>query len=352
MRQSSLLRIPSLRQAVIFAVNSINKKISLQNQKRNYSNFGYLSQRLNHTEIEKINNILLNPWYVTGFSDAEASFTVTFAKREVSNTGYFVQPSFQIHLGVDDLALLEKIKTFFHDAGTITKPGPNSYMYRVRSLNELNSIIIPHFTNYPLITQKQADFQLFTQIVDLLNNGEHLTMEGLIKIASIKASMNKGLTEIIKTNFPNITPSLRNNIESKVPNLQWFVGFVEGEGSFWINITRKTISKVGGTPTLVFQVNQHSRDANLINSFVEYLGCGRIKVEEGKSIVNFQVSNFTDLTTKILPIFNKYPLYGVKALNLADLCQAAIIIQSKNHLTNVGMEEILKLKATMNRKRK
>nr|ATI20217.1 LAGLIDADG endonuclease [Juglanconis oblonga] len=305
---------------------SIKKNVSTQ--KRNFSSFGYssLQQRPSHNGVNKISNNLLSSWYVTGFSDAEASFTVTFAKRAASKTGYFVQPSFQINLDKDDLALLGKIKTFFQDAGTITKPGPNSNMYRVRSLDELNNIIIPHFSKYPLKTQKQADFQLFTKIVDLLNNKEHLTMdparppdagspsEGLSKIASIKASMNNGLTEKIKTDFSNITPSLpwgepcspreetsssprgaslRNNIESRVPNPQWLVGFVEGEGSFWISIKKKTISKVGGTPNLVFQINQHSRDANLINSLVEYLGCGKIKVEEGKKIVNFQVSRFT-----------------------------------------------------------
>nr|ATI20305.1 LAGLIDADG endonuclease [Juglanconis sp.] len=293
---------------------SIKKNVSTQ--KRNFSSFGYssLQQRPSHNGVNKISNNLLSSWYVTGFSDAEASFTVTFAKRAASKTGYFVQPSFQINLDKDDLALLGKIKTFFQDAGTITKPGPNSNMYRVRSLDELNNIIIPHFSKYPLKTQKQADFQLFTKIVDLLNNKEHLTMEGLSKIASIKASMNNGLTEKIKTDFSNITPSLpwgepcspreetsssprgaslRNNLESRVPNPQWLVGFVEGEGSFWISIKKKTISKVGGTPNLVFQINQHSRDANLINSLVEYLGCGKIKVEEGKKIVNFQVSRFT-----------------------------------------------------------
>lgn len=77
--------------------------------------------------------------------------------------------------------------------------------------------------------------------------------------------MNNGLTEMIKTDLPNITPSLINNIESKVPNPQWLVGFVEGEGSFEY---KKTILKGGSSaaPNLVFQINQHSRDANLINS--------------------------------------------------------------------------------------
>lgn len=103
----------------------------------------------------KIISNKLNPWYLTGFSDAEGSFTVTFVKNETLKTGYYIQPSFQINLGKNDLALLEKIKSYFKKVGTITKSGSNSFMYRVRSLNDLNNIILPHFTEFPLKTQKK-----------------------------------------------------------------------------------------------------------------------------------------------------------------------------------------------------
>jgi len=46
--------------------------------------------------------------------------------------------------------------------------------------------------NYPLLTQKAADFNLFVQIVQLMNKGAHLNHSGLQQIANIKASLNKG----------------------------------------------------------------------------------------------------------------------------------------------------------------
>jgi hypothetical protein len=36
-----------------------------------------------------------------------------------------------------------------------------------------------------------------------------LTKQGFIEILSLKASLNNGLTEELKTVFPNIVPSLR-----------------------------------------------------------------------------------------------------------------------------------------------
>jgi len=73
----------------------------------------------------------------------------------------------------------------------------------------LQNIIIPHFKLYPLLTQKAADFSLFVQIVQLLNKGAHLNDAGLQKIVDIKSSMNKGISDFVRSNFPQINPVKR-----------------------------------------------------------------------------------------------------------------------------------------------
>jgi len=45
-----------------------------------------------------------------------------------------------------------------------------------------------------LITKKKADFILFKKIIDLINNKEHLILEGSHKILAIKGSLNLGLS--------------------------------------------------------------------------------------------------------------------------------------------------------------
>jgi hypothetical protein len=100
--------------------------------------------------------------------------------------------------------LLLQIKSFFNEVGTIVINYKYNYVaYRVNNLNEIMSIIIPHFNNYPLITNKQSDFLLFKEIVKIMDNKEHLTEDGLIKIINLKASLNKGLSDKLKINFPN-----------------------------------------------------------------------------------------------------------------------------------------------------
>ena len=80
------------------------------------------------------------------------------------------------------------------------------------SLKDINNVIIPPplrgQDKYPLLTQKRADYLLFKSVVQLMNNKEHLTSEGLIKIISIKASINNGLSSVLTEAFPppSITP--------------------------------------------------------------------------------------------------------------------------------------------------
>jgi hypothetical protein len=79
----------------------------------------------------------------------------------------------------------------------------------------LTNVIIPHFDKYPLLTQKRADFLLFKSIVELINKKEHLNMEGLRKILSIKASINRGLSLELTQSFPNIIPVYRPVVEAR-----------------------------------------------------------------------------------------------------------------------------------------
>jgi len=110
-----------------------------------------------------------------------------------------VELRFQISLPEKDKALLEHIKNYF-GVGYVEKDRPQSVKYCVLSIKDL-SVIISHFDKYSLHTQKKADYILFNKAYSLILNKEHLTVEGLQKIVAIKASLNLGLSDILKTAF-------------------------------------------------------------------------------------------------------------------------------------------------------
>lgn len=113
---------------------------------------------------------------------------------------------FCITLHAKDLDILNLIKDFFGIGSILYNKKDNSYIYVVTSLKGFTNVIIPHFNKYPLITHKQIDFYLFKLGVELLNAKEHLTLEGINKFVSIKASINKGLSPSLEEAFPNCTP--------------------------------------------------------------------------------------------------------------------------------------------------
>ena len=82
---------------------------------------------------------------------------------------------------------------------------------------------------------------------------------------------------------------------------------------------------------------------------VDNLGCDSIYVDN--SAVEYRVTKFSDLTDKILPLFQKYPIQGVKHLDYFDFVKVAELMKNKKHLTEEGLDQIRTIKAGMNKGR-
>ena len=292
-------------------------------------------------------------------------------------TGWKVSLAFSIHLHKSpgrrcaagtcfarDIILLEKLQNFFKSAGNIQINLDGSITYTVTSIKYLLNIIIPHFEKFPLLTKKQGDFELFKQIVELMKNKEHLTKEGLLKVVSIKASLNKGLSEKLKKSYPEILPVLKPEIkEYENINKNWIAGFVDGEGSFIVSIV-KSKTKIGFAVRLAFSIVQNNPlrarervlgccagDYKLISKLVNILNCGSVLVNSNNSGVEFMVNRLSDINEIIIPLFQKYNLISIKNRDFEDFCKIVELMKNKEHLTNEGLEKIILIKSVMNRRR-
>ena len=177
---------------------------------------------------------------------------------------------FDISLSEKDYALLKQIKIYFGVGSISFYEKTKSCKFRVSSIKDIN-LIINNFRNFPLITQKRANFLIFQEIFNIIQRGEHLTKEGLYKIITLKASMNLGLTEKLQSEFKNIKPVERPLVvDENIQDPHWLAGFTSAEGCFLIAIQHgKTLT--GYTVNLVFKLAQHSRDEQLLKSFIKYL---------------------------------------------------------------------------------
>ena len=293
----------------------------------------------------------LDPNYVTGFTDGEGCFYIGISPDNKSSSGFRIKLSFQIGLHEKDKELLNLIK-FYFGVGNISKLAGDSVLYRVTSIEELK-IIIDHFERYPLITQKYKDYLLFKQAFELIKNKEHLSIEGLRKIVSIKASINLKLSSSLMKAFLNIVPAIVPEMKDrKILNYNWLAGFTDAEGCFFVAHKKSQASKLGETVWLKFILTQHSRDENLLKNFIVIFGCGKLIAKNTKEYGEFIVEKYSDIKDKIIPFFEKYPLYGIKKENYLDFKKVSELMQNKAHLTLEGLEKIKQIKSGMNKNRK
>jgi len=114
---------------------------------------------------------------------------------------------FQIGLHIKDLNILYLLQEYLGGIGSVhLNLNRDVVNYSIDSIEGLNKLIF-HLDKYPLLTPKAgADLWLFKKAVELVTNKSHLTMEGLNQIVNIKASMNLGLSDMLKLEFAGYTP--------------------------------------------------------------------------------------------------------------------------------------------------
>lgn len=291
----------------------------------------------------------LNPWFVTGFTDGEGCFLINLRANSKLKIGYSVELVFKIALHSKDKALIENLRNYF-GVGTVTARSGDCIQFWVGSLADL-LVIVHHFDNYPLITQKWSDYQLFKQVVDLMKGKEHLTPESLQKIVSIKAALNNGLSNELKIAFPETIPIIRFQINNQIiPDPHCIYGFVSGEGCFLLEL-KKEFSK-GGSVGFRFLVTQHIRDAELLKSLENYLECGKYSIRSNKPMYgDFLVTKLNDIKNKIIPFFDKYPIQGVKSYDFSDLKKAFLLKGNNATLTKEDLVKFKQIKLGMNKGR-
>lgn len=130
----------------------------------------------------------------------------------------------------------------------------------------------------------------------------------------------------------------------------WVVGFIDGEGTFYIGIMKNATMAVRYQVQLQFSITQHIRDTDLMLKIQSFFDCGSV-VNDGKTKKQFRIRHFGDLETKLFPLLEKYPLQTQKKLDALSFREVHRMMKSGLHLTSHGLEQIRAVQATMNRAR-
>lgn len=137
----------------------------------------------------------------------------------------------------------------------------------------------------------------------------------------------------------------------------WYVvGFTDGEGCFAIVVTKHKTKKTKRDACLCFEIELRGDDKPILELIQKRLDCGRIHELRydrygWKPHVKFSVRKQSDILYKVIPFFKQFPLKGKKGKDFALFCQAAELVRKREHLSEEGINRLLKLREFMNDRR-
>ena len=136
--------------------------------------------------------------WIVGFTDGEGCFHVAINKISGMSLGYQVLPEFRIVQHEKDEKVLFQLQEYFGFGGVrVNRKDKNGIRkeFRVRGLENLEKLS-EFFRKNPLKTTKMENFELFSKVLELMRNKEHLTEKGLHRIATIASKMNRQVKPI------------------------------------------------------------------------------------------------------------------------------------------------------------
>ena len=128
---------------------------------------------------------------------------------------------------------------------------------------------------------------------------------------------------------------------------QWVVGFVDGEGCFYVGINVQPEMKTGYQVLPEFTVVQHERDVQLLYALKKFFGCGVVRQNHGDRMA-YRVRGFENLWGRVVPFFEKHPLKTKKRLDFLKFRKVLMMMHRNEHLTLDGIERIRQIASEMN----
>jgi hypothetical protein len=288
---------------------------------------------------------LLNPYWITGFIDAEGCFRVNIYPNENKKLKFSI--SFTFHISQKEKEILELILKDLNMGQIVwDSQEKNIKKYMLSSLENCLKLI-NFLDQYPLQTSKFLDYKDFKEAILFWSNKNNQTLEGLIKLKEITKNMNNNRNLNERHNF------LMNQKFNLNP--YWIIGFIDGEGCFYCYIQKNTKSPL---IQLSLELSQSTHDWLILNQILQELSIlkgstlGRLKINEEmkKNLIGISrliIMNNSDLEI-LIKFIDQYPLKTKKLLDYEDLKLLRQLKKEKVHLTEKGLEQMKKIKEGMN----
>lgn len=107
-------------------------------------------------------------------------------------------------------------------------------------------------------------------------------------------------------------------------------------------------NRTGWLVVVIFSIALHQKDMRLLEDIQAYFGgAGSIR-KNGKDTFKFRIESLELIKNLIIPHFEKYPLVTQKLGDYLLFKTVVEMMESKEHLTEAGINKIVAMKASMN----
>lgn len=288
-------------------------------------------------------NFILSPGYISGLTQTDGSFFCTITLSVKHRFGIQFRPKFSITADLDSKYVLDNIQTYFNCGKVNINIKNHTAEYLVEKLEDLKTIIIPHFKSYPVFCAKLHAFNLFKEIVTAClfeeSNKDKRSIEGRREMLKMALSMN--VTTNRKEDRTDLLFSLLNVINSKDKMLisnsildmttpltpDFISGIIDGDGSFFISFQSDGKIKTG------FNVTSDKASKPLLENLKkEFKGIGSIN-EGTKNELVFTVTGLNQITEVLIPFMDIHPLFSERALHYFKFRTVSLILKKEKPLS-------------------
>ena len=243
--------------------------------------------------------------YILGLFEGDGSIYVQLKPNSSHKTGKQLILNWDIHQHVIDVDLLHAISTYLN-CGKVEIGrkigGKESWIYRYRISNQTDiiNILLPILKSSDMVLNKRNhDKLLFIKICQLIQNKEHITLEGqekimnIIKLFSSKLDLNQKI--VLSESNAELTS-------------ERVLGLTDAEGNFAFIIYTKNNKK---RVQFRFSITQENTEIIFLNKLKSFFNCGQVYSGK-KGAGSYYVTNKKDIINNILPFFKKNKLKTIK----------------------------------------
>jgi hypothetical protein len=254
-----------------------------------------------------------SPWWLTGFTQADGGFMIIIKKSPRGRFKYRFYPVFEISQGMHEFDIITSLHKHLGSGRLISNVNRLSIVFT--SMNDLLTIVLPHFDKYPLRGGKLASYLIFRKVILAMSDGVHLHKEGFLGILELCYFINSTSTRTLETkqeiervvkSQENVTkmntvttPHLESvdfsSVKTQEPMVYDFVaGLFDGDGSIGFSFST-TGTRV--RPYVSVTIGIH--DYSVLLELVDFFGCGSVTTVNNKQAAVYSVRNTADILNRI-----------------------------------------------------